>query len=419
MNMRTDNDLDSLFKKKFGEFSSEIPSESFLEDLDRRLAHKSTEKRFGYWKWYLSSLLLFISLVGWSTWYYYSAEKVKIQPKHEQTEYTNEKSKSPNNKVDNLPVSKIFLKNNSILKRPNRNVSKVLNPIDDKKGAITVEKDVYTDNPNLTFNDIQQNVLKIPLEQEKIIDTIKVLISKELVDSTKKEETNITTKNSKKNLQQKKKWNFSAAVLNGVSQIYSSKGTPSLSAAQQAVFTSNYTEDDLKNVIRNRNAIESSLTSWDLSIRLEATRSNMVLSSGLDFIRLGERITFDDTAGLQQMNSYSYVNLPLNFGWKFALKKFQIKPFVGTAFGFSVGNSIGNYIISNNLSSNYMVSNNQSASFVVLGQLGCMLEYVSISGFKVMISPMLRSSVSNVVHDGLIKTRYSTFGLQLGVGYQW
>ncbi|MFM7681173.1 MAG: hypothetical protein ACKO7P_00285 [Bacteroidota bacterium] len=75
-----------------------------------------------------------------------------------------------------------------------------------------------------------------------------------------------------------------------------------------------------------------------MSIRLEATRSNMVLSSGLYFIRLGERIAFDDTVGLQQMNSYSYVNLPLNFGWKFAIKKFQIKPFVGSAFGFSVGN---------------------------------------------------------------------------------
>ena len=53
MNMRTDNNLDSLFKEKFGEFSSEIPTESFLEDLDRRLMSKNSKKRLGYWEWYL------------------------------------------------------------------------------------------------------------------------------------------------------------------------------------------------------------------------------------------------------------------------------------------------------------------------------------------------------------------------------
>jgi len=102
-----------------------------------------------------------------------------------------------------------------------------------------------------------------------------------------------------------------------------------------------------------------------------------------------------------------------------AFNKFSIQPFVGAALGFSVGNSMGNYVVSNNLSSNYMVSNNRSESFVAIGQLGCMLEYVSISGFKVMFSPLLRTSLSNVVNDGLITTRYTSIGLQMGVGYQW
>ena len=419
MNMRADKDLDSLFKEKFGEFSSEIPSESFLEDLDRRLMSKNSKKRLGYWKWYLSSLLLLISLVGWATWYYYSSGQVKTEPKYHQLHHTNEKLQSSDIKTDNPSNRKIKCKNSSLFKHVAVSISNTYNRMSGEEASLIYEKGSLMVDTNLSETNNEQIISEIPIGNETKVDTLTLVSAKELVDSSAKEEKKKTTERSKNNPQQKKKWQFSAAVLNGVSQIYSSKGTPSLSAAQQEVFTSNYTEDDLKNVIRNRKAIESSLTSWDLSIRLEANRSNMVLSSGLDFIRLGERITFNDTAGLQQLNSFSYVNLPLNMGWKKAFNKFSIQPFVGAALGFSVGNSVGNYIISNNLSSDYMVSNNRSESFVLMGQLGCMLEYVSISGFKVMLSPMLRSSLSKVVHDGLITTHYTSFGVQIGIGYQW
>ena len=417
--MRTDNDLDSLFKEKFGEFSSEIPTESFLEDLDRRLMSKNSKKRLGYWKWYLSSLLLFFSLVGWATWYYYSSGQVKTEPNYQQLQHTNENSQSLDIITDNPSSRKINCRNNSLLKHVSESATNTKNRINVEEASQIFEKGSLIVDTNFSVTINEQINSEIPIGNETKVDTLSLVSAKELVDSSAKEEKKTTIEPSKNNPQQKKKWQFSAAVLNGVSQIYSSKGTPSLSAAQQEVFTSNYTEDDLKNVIRNRKAIESSLTSWDMSIRLEATRSHMVLSSGMDFIRLGERIIFDDTAGLQQMNSFSYVNLPLNMGWKMAFNKFRIQPFVGAAVGFSVGNSMGNYVVTNNLSSNYMVSNNRSESFVVMGQLGCMLEYVSISGFKVLFSPILRTSLSNVVNDGLITTRYTSFGLQMGVGYQW
>lgn len=419
MNMRTDNDLDSLFKEKFSEFDSEIPTESFLEDLDQRLMSKNSKKRLGYWKWYLSSLLLFFSLVGWATWYYYSLGQVKTEPNYQQLQHTNEKLQSLDIKTDNPSSRKIKCSNNSLLKHVAESVTNTKNRISGVEASLIFEKSSLIVNANFSATNNEQIISEIPIGSETKVDTLTLVSAKELVDSTAREEKKTTTESSKNDIQQKKKWNFSAAVLNGVSQIYSSKGTPSLSSAQQEVFTSNYTEDDLKNVIRNRRAIESSLTSWDLSIRLEANRANMVFSSGLDFIRLGERITFNDTAGLQQLNSFSYVNLPLNLGWKKAFNKFSIQPFVGAALGFSVGTSIGNYVVTNNLSSNYMVSNNRSESFVAMGQLGCMLEYVSISGFKVMVSPMLRTSLSNVVNDGLITTRYTSIGLQMGVGYQW
>lgn len=419
MNMRTDNDLDSLFKEKFGEFSSEIPTESFLEDLDRRLMSKNSKKRLGYWKWYLSSLLLFFSLVGWATWYFYSSGQVKTEPNKQQLQHTNEKLQSLDIKTDNSSTREIKCKNSSKLKHVAVSKSNSYNNRSDAEASLIYEKGSLMVDTNISETNSEQIISEIPIINETKVDTLSLVLAKELVDSSAKEEKKTTIESSKNDIQQKKKWNFSAALFNGVSQIYSSKGTPSVSAAQQEVFTSNYTEDDLKNVIRNRKAIESSLTSWDLSIRLEANRANMVLSSGLDFIRFGERITFNDTAGLQQLNSFSYVNLPLNLGLKMAFNKFSIQPFVGAALGFSVGNSMGNYVVSNNLSSNYMVSNNRSESFVAMGQLGCMLEYVSISGFKVMFSPLLRTSLSNVVNDGLITTRYTSIGLQMGVGYQW
>lgn len=75
-------------------------------------------------------------------------------------------------------------------------------------------------------------------------------------------------------------------------------------------------------------------------------------------------------------------------------------------------------VIFNDPSADYMVSNYRANKFSSVLQSGCLIEYLSTSGYKVMLNPTIRTSISNIVEDGLIKTAYSSFGLKLGVGYQ-
>ena len=421
--MKTDNELDSLFKEKLNEFPNEVPSEIFIHDLEKRLSNSKSKNIFGYWKWYLSALLIVFSLLGWAS----LNLNTSIQFDSISLNASNfENNNSKMNRINKRSFKEEILLTNNIENDSELNDNGLIKTTN--KGLNHVNK-YYTRNfkeiENKLFNGVQSLSLE-DLKLNEIVNTVEngieindSIFDKTIIDSNNNVDISINSNFDKEEVDKRKKWKFSVSVLNGISEIYSRKITPSLETASQLAFTSNYTQDDIKSFITQRRNIESSLTSWDFSIRLSAQKEKMVISSGFDFLRWGERITFSDTIGIQQVNSYSYLNIPLNIGWSYSRNKWQIQPFLGYSIGFSMTNSEGNYIITNNSSQNYMVSNNIAEKFVSVGQLGCLLEYLSSSGVKVTLAPILKSSISKIVNDGLIKTKYSSYGIQLGIGYQW
>ena len=422
MLMKTDRELDSLFKSTFNEFTHEIPSEVFMDDLDSRLSKSKSKRTLGYWKWYLSGLVIIISIVGWSSWNIMEARTTN-EPVH--TNLLKEKNEIKTQGVED-EINEITKKGNLEVYRSlsnekvSNNVIKLIENNKNKQKDWAIDK-VLSGEINLLPVEPRYNNLDSQLTfTTSIIEELNLANS----DTLKKDSIQLsklleTISSTPKKQPVEKKWKFSMALLNGVSHIYSRTGTPTIEDAQQLAFTSSYTQEDLKDFVNHRKSIESAITSWDMSIRMEAKHGKLVISSGLDLIRWGERISFGDTLGIEQLNTYSYLNLPLNIGFNYTFHKWQLQPYMGVSLGISINNAMGDYVIFNDPSADYMVSNYRANKFSDVLQSGCLIEYLSTSGYKVMLNPTIRTSISNIVEDGLIKTAYSSFGLQLGVGYQW
>jgi len=419
--MKQDNELDQFFRDASKvDLNEEIPS-VFLTDLNSRLdaLEKNRKKPAAFW-WLVGVFSL--SLFTWgSTLLFTSAddklpitkkeislksksEKTKIASKSEGKELKNELQISSNYSVDNLNVKKE--KSSSVSPKTNETFSlqRVLNTKSKTVSEFIVK--VETSEKELSVTEIEntKSISEIEVENgESSIENEEVTV----VDSAKTIDSLLSNKPIEKMdlVKEKKKLTIQKEIgfFSGVSGIISSFDIPTSSIGSVTII-SEWRE--------TREREEVSTTSWDFSLRMKWLINSFSVQTGLDYFQWGEQIKYSYNS-ISGINRYSYLNVPINFGYAKTWNKFGINPFAGVMFGYGI-NRTGNYLQPDLIS----IAQAESKKYLVSYQIGCELFFISDSKFKFSLAPIYRSSFKEVVFTDIIRNRYKSIGLQIGISYK-
>lgn len=137
------------------------------------------------------------------------------------------------------------------------------------------------------------------------------------------------------------------------------------------------------------------------------------VQTGLDYFQWGEQIKYSYNS-ISGINRYSYLNIPINLGYAKTWNKFGLNPFAGVMFGYGFNRS-GNYLQPDLIS----ISPAESKKYLANYQIGCEFYFLSDSQFKFSLIPLYRASLKEVVHTAIIKNRYKSLGLQLGISFNF
>ena len=123
-------------------------------------------------------------------------------------------------------------------------------------------------------------------------------------------------------------------------------------------------------------------------------------------------VTIMDTNSFNGKNMYSWINIPLNFGYRFELGEYGLIPRIGIDLGFASGVNIGTY------------AETTGGGFVQRSSNRFILAYSlqleirrSFNHFHVFINPYFRSNVMPVVSSDIQRRRYHSMGLNAGIGF--
>jgi hypothetical protein len=108
------------------------------------------------------------------------------------------------------------------------------------------------------------------------------------------------------------------------------------------------------------------------------------------------------------------LNIPINLGYAKTWNKFGLNPFAGVMFGYGL-NRTGNYLQTDLMS----IAQAESKKYLVNYQIGCEVYFLSDSQFKFSLIPVYRASFKEVVFTDMIRNRYKSIGLQLGISYNF
>lgn len=414
--MRQDNEIDQLFRdasKVNG--LEEIPS-VFLTDLNTRLdvLEKKRKKPIAFW-WLFGVFSISLFALG-TTLFYTSAgneitENKDINLEKEKSVVVNEEATTFDAQTENeisgtsnstTENSKNLFTKNSNKEKPSKNESIKSSSITKLNSSF----DLISENQlieNSKMESIQENINSTN-ENETENNITQVIDSVLTKDSVQTNEIiqKVELAKEKKQLSIRKEIGF----FTGVSNIFSSFDIPSeLENNTTVLVVSEYRE--------TREREEVSTTSWDFSIRMKWVINNFSVQTGLDYFQWGEEIRYEYNS-ISGINRYGYLAIPLNLGYSKTWNKFGINPFAGVMFGYGM-NRTGNYLQPD------LNSIAQASSKKYLGnyQLACEFFFLSESQFKLSFTPIYRGSFKEVVFTDLIRNRYKSIGLQLGISYNF
>lgn len=416
--MKQDNEIDQLFRnasKVNG--TQEIPN-VFLTDLNTRLdaLEEKRKKPFAFW-WLFGVFSILLFALG-TTLIYTSAEdeiteKKEINLAKEKSVVANEEAKTLNAQTENeitgtsdpsTKNSKNLFNENSISNKEKPSKNEFIKSSTSSKLNSSIElisENQLTENP--TIESSQVNIISTNENdtENNITQDIDSVLTKDSVQ-TNEIIQKIELAKEKKQLSIIKEIGF----FTGVSIIFSSFDIPSeLEYNTTALVVSEYRE--------TREREEVSTTSWDFSIKMKWVINNFSVQTGLDYFQWGEEIKYEYNS-ISGINRYGYLAIPLNLGYSKTWNKFGINPFAGVMFGYGM-NRTGNYLQPD------LNSIAQASSKKYLGnyQFACEFFFLSESQFKLSLTPIYRSSFKEVVFTDLIRNRYKSIGLQLGISYNF
>lgn len=202
------------------------------------------------------------------------------------------------------------------------------------------------------------------------------------------------------------KWTRSIGFFTGMSGVISSFHTDD--PAWFAVVGSN-----MQKYREIRTTQERSISSVDLSLRYRMAKDHLVLQTGVDFFEWGEQVQYDYSFAYDGVNRYSYLSLPVYLGYRKSFSSFEW----GANFGCSIGHVLkqkGQYIQPDLVT--LALEQARTWSFTGMAQL----EFIYIlDRYRFSLVPTYRMSIGNVVNSTFTKNRYYSFGLQMGMAYQF
>ena len=111
-------------------------------------------------------------------------------------------------------------------------------------------------------------------------------------------------------------------------------------------------------------------------------------------------------------NKYTWVSIPLQFGYRIKWNKFSIIPRVGIDFSFAVGSNTGTYAALNNQGLVERASNRFIISNVL--QMEVRRNFNRMHAF---VTPYFRSTISPVITSGIQTRWYYSWGINAGIGF--
>lgn len=111
-------------------------------------------------------------------------------------------------------------------------------------------------------------------------------------------------------------------------------------------------------------------------------------------------------------NRYSWISIPIRFGYRFELGNYELIPRLGAVFNFGIAQGMGNY-------PNASFTNTTRYKPVTFN-VSYLIELEVRRNFKkwfVSINPYFRSMISPAISGDVIRRRYTSWGVQFGVGF--
>jgi hypothetical protein len=123
----------------------------------------------------------------------------------------------------------------------------------------------------------------------------------------------------------------------------------------------------------------------------------------------------------QNVNKYTYLEVPLSIGYGFRFKRFTLRPTVGAVFGVML-NAKGKGISLNNKNEVYNLSNSELPfmNLQITAYLGLGLEYRIHNGVDIFIQPFYRRSLTSLYQNSaIIEKRFTGIGANFGLTYHF
>ena len=118
-----------------------------------------------------------------------------------------------------------------------------------------------------------------------------------------------------------------------------------------------------------------------------------------------------DTILYNNINKYTWISIPLRFGYRFDIKNFSIIPRVGLDLSFVSGTNLGTYVEQYNQG---LVQ--KSPSQFVLSYALQLEVRRNFERWHVFVNPNFRSNVTPVISSAVQTRRYNSWGINAGIG---
>ena len=203
------------------------------------------------------------------------------------------------------------------------------------------------------------------------------------------------------------KWTHSFGFYTGMSGVISSFQT------DDAAWLATVGSTNILKYRELRSTQERSTSSIDISLRYRMAKEHLVLQTGVDFFEWGEQIQYDYSFVYDGVNRYSYLSLPVYFGYRQAFSSFEWSANIGCSVGHVLQQK-GRYIQPDLVT--LALENARPWTATGMAQV----EFIYIfDRYRFSLAPTYRMSLGNVVNSTFTKNRYFSFGLQLGMAYQF
>jgi hypothetical protein len=418
-------DFDRNVKRVLQETKAEEIPLDFLVDIEQRLDQLEKKKKRRVFMWFFMGIVLASGLTfGLLRGSESSNTAVKATPQkgsnsEQKTKVVKQADTSKKTQYRQTnPVQTAFAKRSEVTTRMvvsaspiNRTIapSSRKNQLDLSQAVLPVESSATVQTQNTSI-ETRQDVLELLSDQKTALspsnDSVKTespikneLTKEELSQAPKIPEIVMNT--------DLPKWSHSIGFFTGMSGVFSSFRTddPYLMLAVGTPNVLKYREI--------RSTQERATSSIDLSLRYRMVKEHLVLQTGLDFFEWGEQIQYDYSFNYDGVNRFSYLSLPVYLGYRQAFHAFEWSANIGCSLGHVLQQK-GRYIQPDLVSLALENARNWTATGMA------QVEFIYIfDRYRFTLAPTYRMSLGNVVNSTFTKNRYFSFGLQMGMAYQF